>query len=360
MHTADRRVPGGLAQAIAFARLAWCYCTTVSQLVERELDRWRRRAQAIPDPDIRGHALAKLRDAGSHAWLNATFASSAPRAHRREAVVASVALEVLYDHLDTLSERAGSLAQARTLLEPFARVFREDVPAPPDETDGAYVRDLALAARASFRALPASAAVAPVAARVAGCCADAQSHCHQPDRSTFERWAERQPFPAELEWWEGAAGWSGGVIGAHALIALAARERTTSAEAAQLAAAYERICPLATLLDSLADRDEDRRSGGHSYVGYYASDAVMSARIAAVARSARTAAATTTQPAQHALTVTGIAGFYLSEPTLADEHAVAKPTIRALGSAFPLLLLAFRILRRYRRARFRPVEPKTA
>jgi hypothetical protein len=49
------------ACAVAQATL-WRYCATVLPRARRELRRWRRRAEQIPDRTLRAHACATLRE----------------------------------------------------------------------------------------------------------------------------------------------------------------------------------------------------------------------------------------------------------------------------------------------------------
>ena len=73
--------------------------------MRRELRRWEQRALAIEDPALRALALEKLRGEGFHAEAAAMLATLAPRCHRQDVVEAIVALELLFDYLDGLTER---------------------------------------------------------------------------------------------------------------------------------------------------------------------------------------------------------------------------------------------------------------
>ena len=100
---ADRRLlaRAGIALLLANAR----YWGTVAVLVRAQLSRWERRAGAIPDPQLRMLALGKLRGERFNVQSAATLATLAPRAHRAGATKAIVALQVMYDYLDVLTEQ---------------------------------------------------------------------------------------------------------------------------------------------------------------------------------------------------------------------------------------------------------------
>jgi tetraprenyl-beta-curcumene synthase len=72
------------------------------------LRRWERRAEQIENPEPRALARGKLRDERFNAEVAATLATLAPRRARKDAVEAIVALEVLFDYLDGLTERHAS------------------------------------------------------------------------------------------------------------------------------------------------------------------------------------------------------------------------------------------------------------
>lgn len=89
----------------AFALANARYWLCVAGQVRGQMRHWEARAQAIGDPELRALALEKLHAEGFNAEAAAMAATIAPRATRAHAVRAIVALELLYDYLDGLSER---------------------------------------------------------------------------------------------------------------------------------------------------------------------------------------------------------------------------------------------------------------
>jgi tetraprenyl-beta-curcumene synthase len=353
MPTQSERRRGLLAQGGAFLMLVGRYATTMHRHIERELQHWRTRAHAIDDPERRAHALTTLHDAAVHARLNATTAALAPRAHRARVVVASVALEIMYDYLDAVTEGEDSLETALGLYESLRFPFTDEA---CDGIVDDYVRELALTCRTAFRTLPSHTATTPLARSVATTTAAAQARCHVCCSEEFEDWASHLPRPDDLEWWEAAAGWSAGVMTLHTLLALSATRDLTAGAGLSVIAAYERVCAAATLHDSLVDQGHDKRTHGHSYVGYYASDAAASVRIAAVTRRAMTAVAALPRSSYHAMAVTGIVGYYLTAPEAAAASISTDPTRRELGLMLRLMMMVFRLLRRLRRSLFPPLN----
>ena len=101
---ADRRLlaRAGVALLLANAR----YWSTVAPLVRAQLARWERRAAAIPDPRLRTPALAQAaRRALQRAERGDAGDARAAGTAARAATRAIVALQVMYDYLDVLTEQ---------------------------------------------------------------------------------------------------------------------------------------------------------------------------------------------------------------------------------------------------------------
>jgi len=347
-----------LALALANAR----YWPTVAPHVNRELRHWRARAGAIDDPTLRRLALDKLRDERFNVEVAATLSTLAPWHRRQRTIVAIVALQVIYDYLDGLSEQpvAEPLRNGRRLYRAFSAALTED----PEECDPyrhhplrdgtGYLDALAATCRGAFFSLPAARAVAPVAYRAASRCGEAQTRTHAvacEGPGQLAAWAAREAREAGLTWWEVAAGAAASVLSVHALIAAAADPRTTPEEARRIDAAYLSISALTTLLDSVIDHERDRRSGEHAFVGYYPRGAAPE-RIGAVARHGRRAAGRLRHGPHHAMTVVGAAAYYLSDPAATTDFAqpVRVQVIRELRPLISPILGIFRLWRLAKRA----------
>lgn len=331
------------------------YRSSVLPRVRAGLKHWEDAAAAIPDQDLRRHALTALHEKGSNVEATAVFAILAPRRQRPAAVGAMTALQVAVDYLDTLGEQPspdplgnglalhGALVDA---LSPGAAV-KDWYRLNPQSEDGGYLAALVAACRGGVSMLPAIEAVRPVARRAAGRCGEGQSHTHAveaakrdgpaaaPGRDLvaaatdlLEAWALSLVSPPGYAWWELAAGASSSVA-AHALVAAAAEPGTTVAEAEAIDAAYyPPIGALTVLLDDLVDRDQDLPGGAHNYTAYYKDGTEAGARLAFIARRAATAIAPLRHRHRHAAILAGVAGFYLSAPGARSGYA--KPAAEAL------------------------------
>jgi tetraprenyl-beta-curcumene synthase len=355
-------IRAGVQLALASAR----YLLGVAPRVRTELAGWERRARAIEDPQLRELALSKLRDEGLHAEAAAMLATFAPRARRGDVVKAIVALEVLFDFLDGLSERPSPdpLGDGELMFEAFidavatgSGAAHEHPHLPPDE-DGGYLRALSSAVSVALARLPAAAAVTAPARRTAVRSAQAQIRMHAVPAlgaAQLEEWALAQARDAGVEWRELVAGAASSVLVLHALIAAAADPRATAAAASQIAAAYLPTCELLTLLDGLVDYEHDSSAFGLGSPGYLGLDRrplELADAAAAAARRALTHARALPGGARHVMLLTGVFAYYGSAPGCESE--LARPVIaRARQELEPLISPVLAVMRVWRAARAR-------
>jgi len=335
------------AATVALVRANARFWPTVFPDVRRELRRWDQQAQAIPDDVLRAQALAKLGRERFNTEVAATLATLVSPARRHHAVEAIVALEVMYDYLDGITEEPSldPLADGRRLYRAFA-----DATAPagpfadyqrdrPRRDDGGYLAALAAACRHGLWSLPAAPVVAPVAMAVLARCGEAQTRTHAVaglGSEQLQAWARAQPEIRALRWPEVAAGAAASVLAAHALIALAGDPATTAADAERVADAYLTTCALTTLLDSLIDAEADAVTGSHAYLAYYDDDADLTERLGLLAREAVAAVAELPRATHHLVTLVGAVAFYLSAPG-ADGERVVRLTAPVVDELRPLL-----------------------
>lgn len=346
---------GSVAAAMAVAHVR--YWLTVAPQVHAELRRWNAHAVAIPDPVLRSQALRKLRDERPNTEVLATLTTLVPGEHRSAVVRASVALQVMYDYLDAITETdtEDRLLDGVQLHHAFATALGVEGGTDyyrhhPYRDDGGYLDALVERCRSGIVALPSSAAVMPVARRAAERFGESQTRSHAVPTLGAEQlqlWARSESGGSGMSWWEWAAGAAASVFAVHALLVAAADPHTTPEQAQQIDDAYLRCSALATMLDSVVDDDVDAREGNHRYIAYYPSADAAAQRIASLARSAVDAAHALRDPAHHVLTVSGIAAFYLSMPgTRTPARAtVAHAVVDALRPVVILVLGTFRLWR---------------
>ncbi len=355
---------------LALVKANVTYWSRVAPRVERELDRWRRRAASIPDATLRALALEKLDGEDFNAQVAATLATLAPRSTRGDAIEAIVALEVMYDYLDGLTEREleQPLRDGARLFDAFTDAVAAAAPPSSDyyehqaeREDGGYLLDLSRTTSEAFARLPASGALAGVAAAAAARCAEGQVRVHAAARAEtteLARWAHAHA-PHELGWRPYVAGAVASVLAVHAQIAAAAVYGAAEAieHAAALDDLYMLICAISTMLDSLVDYRRDVHSGDRPWlVELYGGD---SRRLAGeLGRTARMAiAATESLPdrGHHLMTLAGVIAYYTSSPEARlsparEEIAALHRELRPLLAPALLVMRAWRLAKRVRRA----------
>ncbi|HXM87639.1 MAG TPA: DUF2600 family protein [Solirubrobacteraceae bacterium] len=357
---ADRRVLARAAWALITANAR--YWTTVAPGVRGELARWRARATRIEEPGLRKLALANLLDEGFAAEVAATLATLAPRRRRTTVLRAIVALEVMYDYLDALTEMPAPdpLANGRVLFKAFADAL--DAEATLDEdyyrhhpsgTDGGYLRELAATVKETVVPLPRAAALAPMMQRAAARCAEAEVLTHVAaltGGSQADTWAKQSAIGSGLEWREYLAGAASSVLAIHALIALAGDERTRPEQAEPIDDVYLALGVLSTMLDSVVDYEQDAADGTLAYIKHYDDRAELGERLASVTREAARRARDAPASAHHLMTLTGVVAYYTSAPSASSELAWTV-TSRVQRELRPLITPTLAVMRGWRLAK---------
>jgi tetraprenyl-beta-curcumene synthase len=347
----------GVALAVANAR----YWTSVAPLVRAQLRRLEDRAREIPDPALRAIALGKLQAERFNAEVAATLATLAPRPQRARTVEAIVALEVMYDYLDALTEQPAPdpLRSGRQLSRAFTDALGGASAQTSDyfryhaSDDGGYLATLSATTSAALAALPGWSAVSEAARASAARCAEAQVRVHAAPRAgaaQLQEWATAQAAGTALQWREFMAGAVSSVLAVHALIAAAADKRSTPAQAAAIDSTYLSISALSTMLDGVIDYERDSACGEAWYVRHYDSHAALADRIVAVTRDARRQVQTLPNAAHHAMTLVGVVAYYTSAPQ-ATQGVAAPLTHRVHAELGSLMAPTLAVMRAWRTAK---------
>lgn len=357
----DRRFTARAGLALVLANIR--YWPILAPAASRQLERYRERARTIPDPTLGALALEKLSDQGFHAQVAATLATLAPSAHRRQALQAIVAIEVIYDYLDALTEQpvADPLTDGLRLSRAFADALAlgrkpagDYYALHPQSEDGGYLEMLVAEARSALEQLPAMGAIAEVAECCAARFAEAQVRAHAVSAlgsAQLQEWAAREAAGTGLGWFEYFAAATSSVLGLHALIAAAADPRTTREDSERIDAVYLYIGVIVTMLDSLIDYERDMKlTGQEGYTRYYADREDLRQGLSNAAHQAVTLARATPTGPHHVMTLAGVVAFYTSAPTATSE--LARPVTEHIQRALrPLITPTLAVLRTWRLAK---------
>ncbi len=331
------------------------YWSTLVPIVRAQLERWERRAQLIADPHLRDIALDTLHDEGFNSQVAATLATLAPRGLRTTVVEAIVALEVLYDYLDSLVEQPlpDPIRDGDRLYLALTHAVTPDAGSEGGYHEDGYLADLATAVNESLAKLPSAEVIADVALHAAARNAGAQVRAHAVARvgaSQLEEWAMHEAASTELDWREYLMGAASSVLVIHALIAAAADPRTTHTQAGQIDRVYLAIGALSTMLDSLIDYERDARLDSLGYIRYYKTRDVLADQLASVVRHAISQARGAPNEAHHVMTLVGVAAYYLSAPEATSDFA--RPiTKRIVHELQPLITPTLAVMRAWRIAK---------
>ncbi len=333
------------------------YWLSVFPCICSELHHWRRRAGAIPEPTLRGTALAVQRSKRGNIDGSAAFAAFAPHAHRPAVIRAQIAFQAIYDYVDTLAEQPHSdpIRNARQLhraligsLDPTAGQLNYYAHHPHSH-DAGYLQAIVNACRAMLRTLPSYPTVIRPARNLAGRIVTYQSlnlTDAQGSHHALERWASQAAQPhSGLRWWETAAA-AGSSLGIFALITTAAYPAIEPHHANKIERAYfPWIGALHSLLDSLIDRPEDVASGQHNLTAHYTSASETAIRLHTLATESTDHAQSLPSSVYHTLILAGMASHYLSAPEAQLPHAKLAKTriLHTLGHLAVPTMLVFRL-----------------
>jgi tetraprenyl-beta-curcumene synthase len=344
----------------------------VLPLVRAQLREWRRLAAAIPDPALRAQALATLDSERLSAAGAALFAATAPQWRDADLVRALVAYQVICDYLDTLAEQpsADPIRNGAQLHRALADAVG-DGPVTDHyrlhatREDGGYLDALVGACRDGCAALPAYGPVRAAARHEAGR-NEVQGINHAPAgvrEPALRAWAgaaRADTATGDASWFELAAAGSSS-LAVLALIAAAADPATTERTAEQVRRAYfPWVEALSTLLDSVADREADLRTGELNFVSQYPAQAVAVARLRELTARAVAGARDLPRGERHVVLIAGMIAMHVSEA--GAWLPWARPATRAVlgasdSAAMPLLLLLLRTWRWVRARGDQAVSP---
>lgn len=337
-------------------RALWLYWLWIFPRTRQELRHWRARAEAIPDPVVRAHALAKLRSERMVLEGAAAFALLAAPCHRVDVLRACMTFEIVYELTDVLGEQTVERPHAHN--EQLNRALVSAVePMTPHEAhlrvlgrpDPDYLHELIDACRSGILRLPSRDAILSTVQRLAALAAETQTLNHtgaSEGHRQLARWAASH-HDADATWWELAAATSS-PLGIFALFAAASRPRLADETVEAIDAAYfPWIGAVVWLMESLVDHLEDAGGENLSYFGQYASPVDASRRLVAATRRASAAAAGLPHGELHAILLAGAVGLYLSthEAQHPEVRDAADAICAAIGGPIRVLMLASRMRR---------------
>lgn len=296
--------------------------------VNRQLAYWKKRAEQIPNRELRTQALASIAAKRFHCQGGAVYALVA-RDKWKDAIRFIVAYQTISDYLDNLCDRSTSLDPAdfrllhRALIDALTP---ENVPGNyysyrKDRDDSGYLADLARTCQAVLHDLRGYETIRNYALQLDGLYNDLQVHKHV-------KWEERIPrleawhnenkvnFP-DLGWYEFSAA-SGSTLGVFCLVSYAMAGGMTNVLATEIYRGYFPFMQgLHILLDYYVDQDEDIDGGDLNFCKYYESRKQMMERFQYFMKKADQLVRQLPDSNFHAMVRHGLIGLYLGDPKVA-------------------------------------------
>lgn len=312
---------------------------------------WHRRAAAIPDRAIREDALRALTDKRENVE-GASLFSILTKRRDEQLLQLLVTYQILWDFLDSASERGAHVGQANGRQLHRALVEAIDLNAPisdyyryhPWKDDGGYMLALVQACRRGCAELPFYGEIRSFLIDGVERCA-VQSVNHEPDPSKrnldLKSWVRREfTDQVTLSWFELTAAASAFVP--YPLLAAAA-EGCSERDLTAIGSTYfPWVALLIAMLDSYVDLTVDEVEQNHSYIAHYPDIATAVRRLADVI--AMTVSKMTKLPngRRHRIIATSMVAMYLSKKgaNTPELRAYTRTLVRAGGPQTILLLSA--------------------
>jgi tetraprenyl-beta-curcumene synthase len=272
-----------------------------------------------------------------------------------------VAYEIIWDFLDSVSERGASSGQANGRQLNLALIDALDPDRPisdyysdhPWHDDGGYLRTLVTVCRENCARLPSYQHVRDLVVREAFR-AQVLAINHELNAcrrdAMLEAWATKEfPTAQEATWFELTGAASAGLT-IFAMLVLASNQTCTDGE---IARTYNTYFPwtatLATMLDSYVDRVEDMVNGDHIYISHYPTPELATKHICILVRRCLLEARTLKDGEKHILIAASMVAMYLSKDS-ALTPAMREATARILDAGGSLTRVLHPILRLWRTA----------
>jgi tetraprenyl-beta-curcumene synthase len=324
----------------------------------REEHRWKTLARAIPDGPIREDALSALLDKRGQTDGAAMF-SILPRARNLALLRLLVAYQIIWDFLDSVSERGADVGVANGRQLHLALIDALDPGRPisdyyrhhPWREDGGYLRALVGVCRECCAELPSYERVRRLVVEEAGR-AQVLALNHEPDParrdSMLRDWASKEfPQGHDASWFELSGASSAGLT-IFALLALASEQTCSEDEIARTRRAYfPWISTLAAMLDSYVDQAEDATNGDHSYIAHYPTPELAIEHVCQMVKRCLGEARALENSEKHILIVTSMVAMYLSKDS-ASTPAMRGATKRIVDTGGSLTRTLLPILRVWR------------
>lgn len=313
--------------------------------VHRELSYWKKRAQQIPDPELRKQALASIENKTFHCEGGAILALMAGK-RVNESIKFIVAYQTISDYLDNLCDRSTSLdpvdfSRLHVSMEAALSVnkahedyyqFRKE------KDDGGYLQELADTCKNVLKEMEHYEKIKDYLLELCRYYCDLQIHKHVKVeervprlKNWFDQYKSKIP---QMEWYEFSA-CSGSTLGIFCLVSYAMNKEFNEEHAVRIRNGYfPYVQGLHILLDYFIDQEEDRQGGDLNFCFYYEDEKSLFQRLKHFVQEADRHIEGLPDKRFHRLINRGLLGLYLSDEKVRKQRSVkalAKEMIKSSG-----------------------------
>ncbi|SEM40370.1 tetraprenyl-beta-curcumene synthase [Mesobacillus persicus] len=329
--------------------------------VHRELLYWKKKAESIPNEELRKQALASIDDKTFHCEGGSIMSLVALGNYQR-ATRFIVAYQTISDYLDNLCDRSTSLdasdfsalheamEDALSIKGELRDYYRER----PDKEDGGYLIELVLTCREELHQLENYEDIAGHLLELCRYYCDLQIHKHVELSERVPRlqnWFNhhRNELPdTDMQWYEFSA-CTGSTLGIFCLVSYALRDDFKPEFAEIIRNGYfPYIQGLHILLDYFIDQEEDRKEGDLNFCFYYENEEALFKRMKHFIANADHYTAKLPHRNFHKLINRGLLGVYLSDEKIRSQQGVKKLAKDMIKSAGPISFFFYLNGRAYR------------
>jgi tetraprenyl-beta-curcumene synthase len=330
-----------------FMRTSVRFILQVRPDTRRLLKEWKRKAENIPDAELRKQALLSIETKAFHCEGGAIYALLAgPR--YRPALHFIIAYQTISDYLDNLCDRSNtslnpddfrglheSMLDALTLGEYDTDYYRYH----PQKDDGDYLSALVKNCQSILRELPHYPRIQAALHELATYYCDLQVYMHinPAQRVTYlKNWFEshREKLPP-MKWYEFGI-CAGSTLGIFCLVAQAFNGNCSKDQLKWVKDAYfPWIQGLHILLDCLIDQEEDKAGGDLNFCAYYPDQSEILSSLTYFYSQANLKISGLANAGFHRIISRGLLGIYLADNKVKGQKEVrqiAQEAIRLGGT----------------------------
>ncbi|QQK82027.1 tetraprenyl-beta-curcumene synthase family protein [Salicibibacter cibi] len=304
------------------------------------LNEWTKKADEIPNAELREQALASIKAKTFHCEGGTIFGLVATDARRRDVIRFIVAYQTISDYLDNLCDRSTSLEE-RDFRSLHRSMYHALTPGEtPDnyyefrdeQEDGGYLASLVMTCQNVLEKLPgfmdAQAAMRDLSAVY--CDLQVYKHIDESKREEkLEDWfaGHKQEFPP-MTWYEFSA-CAGSTLGIFCLSAYASKRKMIAQEVEEIKDAYfPWVQGLHIMLDYFIDQVEDRQEGDLNFVFYYESEEQMVKRFRYIKEHAEHSVQKLPDAKFHQMVTKGLPALYLSDKKVQENKELKRTAKR--------------------------------